>query len=196
MLADLAARIDTETRADRRVSLALSAALVLAVLVSRWPAPDTVAFVVLAVACGPLTVIDLRSHRLPDALTGPTAAAALVVLGLTVLIGPDTLADLGRAALGAFLLLAAYLALAIVRPGGLGLGDVKLAGVVGLYLAWCGWEAWFLGTFAAFTLGGLWALALLLARRATGTTAFAFGPFMLVGAAVAIGLDSAGAFSF
>ncbi len=49
----------------------------------------------------------------------------------------------------------------------MGFGDVKLAGVLGMYLGYLGWAHVFAGTFAAFLLGGLWSLALLAARRGT-----------------------------
>ena len=69
---------------------------------------------------------------------------------------------------------------------GMGFGDVKLAGVLGLYLGYLGWGHVFAGTFAAFLLGGLWGLVVLVARRANLGSAIPFGPFMLAGAAAAM----------
>jgi leader peptidase (prepilin peptidase)/N-methyltransferase len=68
----------------------------------------------------------------------------------------------------------------------MGLGDVKLAGVLGLYLGWLGWSSVLVGTFAGFLLGGVLGVALLLVRRASGRTAIPFGPFMLAGALLAV----------
>lgn len=68
----------------------------------------------------------------------------------------------------------------------MGFGDVKLAGVLGLYLGYLGWSHIFAGTFVAFLLGGLWSLFILAARRGTLRSAIPFGPFMLAGAAVAM----------
>jgi leader peptidase (prepilin peptidase)/N-methyltransferase len=70
----------------------------------------------------------------------------------------------------------------------MGFGDVKLAGVLGMYLGFLGWPHVFAGTFAAFLLGGLWSLALLVFRRGTLKSSIPFGPFMLAGAAAAMAL--------
>ena len=67
-----------------------------------------------------------------------------------------------------------------------GFGDVKLAGVLGMYLGYLSWGHLFAGTFLAFLLGGLWSLALLAARRGTLKSSIPFGPFMLAGAAAAM----------
>jgi leader peptidase (prepilin peptidase)/N-methyltransferase len=79
-----------------------------------------------------------------------------------------------------------YFVLRLVYPPGMGFGDVKLAGVLGMYLGYLGWGHVFAGTFAAFLLGGLWSIALLAARRGTLKSAIPFGPFMLAGAAAAM----------
>jgi leader peptidase (prepilin peptidase)/N-methyltransferase len=68
----------------------------------------------------------------------------------------------------------------------MGFGDVKLAGVLGMYLGFLGWGHVFAGTFAAFIFGGLWSLGLLVARRGTLQSAIPFGPFMLAGTAAAM----------
>jgi leader peptidase (prepilin peptidase)/N-methyltransferase len=64
----------------------------------------------------------------------------------------------------------------------MGMGDVKLAGVLGLFLGWLGWSELLVGAFAAFLLGGVVALALLAARRVTRSSGIPFGPWMLAGA--------------
>ena len=79
-----------------------------------------------------------------------------------------------------------YFVLRLIHPPGMGFGDVKLAGVLGLYLGYLGWSHVFAGTFAAFLLGGLWSLGILIARRGTLRSAIPFGPFMLAGAAAAM----------
>lgn len=186
MLAALAPRLTHELAVHRMPSALLALALGVGAILLRWPAPDTPAFTLLALACGPLVIIDARTHRLPDAITAPTAVLGAVLLTAAAAFGTPTLGDLSRAALGAVALGGAYLALALIRPGGLGLGDVKLAGILGLYLAWSGWSAVLWGTVAAFVLGGAWAIALLVAQRATRHTAVAFGPFMVAGAALAL----------
>jgi leader peptidase (prepilin peptidase)/N-methyltransferase len=68
----------------------------------------------------------------------------------------------------------------------MGFGDVKLAGLLGLYLGWLGWSPVWIGTLAGFLLGGLAGVALLVARRAHRRTAIPFGPSMLAGALLAV----------
>jgi leader peptidase (prepilin peptidase)/N-methyltransferase len=68
----------------------------------------------------------------------------------------------------------------------MGLGDVKLAGVLGLFLGFLGWAELVVGAFAGFVLGGLFAIGLLLSRRAGRTSGIPFGPWMVAGAWVGI----------
>ena len=79
-----------------------------------------------------------------------------------------------------------YFALAFLYPGGMGFGDVKLAGLLGLYLGWLGWSSVLVGTFTGFLLGGLVGVALLATRKATRRSAIPFGPAMLAGALLAV----------
>jgi leader peptidase (prepilin peptidase) / N-methyltransferase len=74
----------------------------------------------------------------------------------------------------------------LVYPGGMGFGDVKLAGLLGLYLGWLGWSSVWVGAFAGFLLGGLAGGGLLLAGRANRRTTIPFGPAMLAGALLAL----------
>ena len=165
------------------LAAACAVAAVLTLLVHGWRA-DLPAAVVLAVAGVLLTAEDLASHRLPNAVLAPTAVA----LGLLLLVATLTTGvwdALVRAAVAAVACGLGYLVLALLRPAGLGMGDVKLGALLGAWLGWLGWGAVVLGVLAGFVLGGVAGLVLILARRATRTTAIAFGPWMLLGAAVA-----------
>ena len=90
-------------------------------------------------------------------------------------------AALAGAALGAF-----YLALALWRPGELGLGDCKFAPLVGLALGWLSWSAVIEGALFGFLGAVLWFLPRALLHRVSRSTQVAFGPFMVIGALVAI----------
>ena len=68
----------------------------------------------------------------------------------------------------------------------MGLGDVKLAGILGMYLGYLSWEHLLLATLATFVLGGAYGIALIALRRATRKSHIPFGPFMVVGAAAAL----------
>ncbi|MCH6471134.1 prepilin peptidase [Sinomonas terrae] len=136
-----------------------------------------------------LAVIDIRSHLLPNRIVLPSYWAALP-LALAAAIGSAGVAfDVGailRVLGSGAVLWAVYFVLRVVYPAGMGFGDVKLAGVLGLYLGFLSWEHLLWGTAAAFLLGGLYGVVLIVLRRATGKTAIPFGPFMLVGAALAL----------
>ncbi len=87
-----------------------------------------------AVACGiPLIVYDVREHRLPNRLTGAAAALILLVAFIAALVSGSWQRWWPMLLTGAVMLLGGYL-LAVLAPTGLGLGDVKLFGVLGLGL--------------------------------------------------------------
>jgi leader peptidase (prepilin peptidase)/N-methyltransferase len=68
----------------------------------------------------------------------------------------------------------------------MGLGDVKLAGVLGLYTGFLGWGAWAVALFGGFLFGGVVSIALVLAGRAGRKSKVPFGPFMVAAAMVAV----------
>jgi leader peptidase (prepilin peptidase)/N-methyltransferase len=156
-------------------------------------------FAVMAVR---LTVIDVRHHLLPNRIVFPSYAVAGVLLLAAALAGAAGPTDGGqgtngtlpgllavpalRVVAGAAILWLFYFLLRFAYPPGMGFGDVKLAGVLGMYLGYLGWGHLFAGTFLAFLLGGLWSLALLAARRGTLKSSIPFGPFMLAGTAAAM----------
>ena len=144
-----------------------------------------VAFLYLGAISLALALIDLDVARLPDVIVLPAYVVGPVLLGASSFLAGD-LVPIARAALGALILATAYFALAIARPGGMGFGDVKLAGALGFFLAWLGWDALAVGALSAFILGGAFGAVLMLARRAGRRTAIPFGPWMLAGAWVGI----------
>ena len=135
------------------------------------------AYLVFAAAAVALALIDLDVHRLPNAIVLPSYP----VLALLLAAGAD-LDSLARAGLGAVLLFLVFLLVALAAPGAMGLGDVKLAGVVGGLTAYLSWGALLTAAFGAFVLGSVVGLALLAGHQAGRRTAIPFGPFMLVGA--------------
>ena len=151
-----------------------------------WAVPAYLYLAAIAVA---LALIDLDVHRLPDAIVLPAYPVAIVLLGLASW-SPGGVSDwsaLVRALIGGAALFAFYFVLAVAYPAGMGFGDVKLAGVLGLYLAWIGWGALVIGAFAAFLVGGVFSIGLLVAGKATRKSGIPFGPWMLAGAAIGIG---------
>ncbi len=137
--------------ASEGVAEAISAALLLA------------AFLYFAAISVALSAIDIDVHRLPNAIVLPAYAVGAVLLGGSALLTAD-LVGLARMAAGAGVLVLFYLILALVRPGGMGMGDVKLAGVIGLFLGAIGWGPLIVGVFAAFLLGGLFGIGLMITK--------------------------------
>lgn len=132
-----------------------------------------------------LAAIDVEHHRLPDAIVLPSYP----VVGLLLLVASWVDGEWSRlllAAIGGAGLWALYFVLAVAKPGGMGFGDVKLAGVLGMALGWSGWGTLAVGSFTAFLVGGVVAIALVVARRATRTSRVPFGPWMVVGALVGL----------
>lgn len=131
-----------------------------------------------------LAITDLRSHRLPNALVLPLyPAAAVVCVARAVDLG--AVWPVVSGAVGGLVLFAAYLLLRRFG-GGVGGGDVKLAGAVGMLAGSVDPVAPVVATALAFVGAGVVAAVLIASHRATRSTRIPFGPFMIAGAAVAI----------
>jgi leader peptidase (prepilin peptidase) / N-methyltransferase len=148
---------------------------------------STVVFTVFALLCVLLAFVDVAVRRLPDLLTAPLAAIGVVGLGTASYLSRDATPFL-RGLIGAALAGGFFLALAWIRPDGtgMGLGDAKLAGVLGLYLGWLGWKDLVLGFFAGTFVAALFAVTLVATGRADRKASIPYGPFLLLGAAVAL----------
>lgn len=143
-----------------------------------------VAYLYFAAVSVALALIDLDTHRLPNAIVLPS----FVVLGGLFAAAAAMTGDFGSlvtALVGAIALAGLYMLPALIRPGAMGMGDVKLAGVIGLALGWLGVPELLVGAFAGVFLGGIFAVGLLLAGRAR-RTAVPYGPWLLAGAWVGI----------
>jgi len=148
----------------------------------RWALPGFLYFAAIAIA---LALIDLDTHRLPNTIVLPS----YLVLGLALTLAAvfaDSPAALVRALIGGMALYGLYFVVAWCYPRGMGFGDVKLAGLIGGVLGYLSFSALLVGACAGFLLGGLYATAALALRRAVLKTAVPYGPFMLLGAFVAI----------
>src|SRR6266496_35095 len=166
----------------------LATTLLWALLALRvWPSHPAAlpAYLALGLACVVLVAIDVDSRLLPDRITYPAFGLVAVLLLVASLVEHD-LGRMPRALEAAGVAGAFMLALALLEPGGLGLGDVKFALVLGLALGWLGWGAVVAGFVAAFLLGGLAALTALLILRAGRKTQLPFGPWLALGTLLAV----------
>jgi leader peptidase (prepilin peptidase)/N-methyltransferase len=183
-LRDAAARPTTVRVA---VTVLLLAALLAGALLFTGVRPATVAFAWAAGAAVVLASVDLLAHRLPDRVTYPTYAVCAVALTVDAAV-LDAWEPLVRALIAAAAVFAVAVTAAAVSPEGLGFGDVKLLGLVGLLLGWVGWGVLLAGVFLGLVTGGLVSLFLLVTRRAGWRTALPFGPPLLGGAVLALAL--------
>ncbi|MHB1491597.1 MAG: prepilin peptidase [Cellulomonas sp.] len=186
---------DCRARISRRYPLVEGATGVLFVLVAvrflgagslAWAVP---AYLYLAAIAVILTLIDIDTHRLPNAIVLPSIPVMLTLLGAASAVTGEW-SRLVTSVLAGVILFVLYAAMVVAYPRGMGLGDVKLAAVVGLALGWLGWGPLAVGAFAAFLLGGGFSIVLLVLRRANRKTALPFGPWMLAGAGVGIAVGA------
>jgi leader peptidase (prepilin peptidase) / N-methyltransferase len=131
-----------------------------------------------------LAVIDLREKLLPNRILLPGGIGAAVLLAVAAAVDGAWPALL-RAGLAAALCFAVLLVMALLAPAGLGMGDVKLAALLGLMLGWLGWPVVLLGFFLGFVGQAVAGLALLVLRKAGRSTELPFGPALLAGALLA-----------
>lgn len=143
-----------------------------------------VGFLYLAAVSIALALIDLDTRRLPNVLVLPIYAVGAVLFTIAAALSGAWVA-LAMAGIGMAVLGLGYLLIAVIRPGGMGMGDVKLAGALGLFLGWLGPETLIVGTIAGFLLGGGAGVVLLL-RGAGRKASLAFGPWLIAGAWIGI----------
>jgi leader peptidase (prepilin peptidase) / N-methyltransferase len=168
----------------RLVHLACAALFVAAALRFGW-SPALPAWLVLFAGLLAIAVIDLEHYIVPNRILIPLTAAAVPLLALAVLGDDAGPADLLRGLLGGVAGLTAMLALNLISPRGMGMGDVKMSFVLGLYLGFLGWGEVVLGFFAAFVFGALIGVALIALKRRGRKDAVPFGPFLAAGTVLA-----------
>lgn len=149
------------------------------------PVAQLPAYLVFAAVGVALALIDLDVRRLPDVLTLPSYPVGIVLLGIASAVHHDAW-SFERALIGMAALFAFYFTVAMISPKGMGFGDVKLSGVIGLHLAWLGWDELVVGAFAAFVVGAVVGIGLIVLGGGGRKTKVPFGPFMLAGALLGV----------
>jgi leader peptidase (prepilin peptidase)/N-methyltransferase len=157
---------------------ALTAALCVGAVLVHHSASAIALSIVLILLVVPIALIDLEYRIIPNRLTALGAVLALAIgLALDPACEPERL--IAAAAAGGFFLLAA-----LAYPGGMGMGDVKLAAMMGLFLGASVAAALLIALLAGVALG-----AVVIARKGARDgrkTAVPFGPFLALGALVAV----------
>jgi leader peptidase (prepilin peptidase)/N-methyltransferase len=148
----------------------------------RWVLPAYLWFTGVTLV---LILTDLDHQRIPNRILYPGATVATVLLVFGAL-GDGAATGFFRAVAGGALYFTVLFLVALAARGGFGFGDVKLAFLLGEFLAYRSWAALWAGVFLAVFIGGLAALALLVSRRKGRKEAIPFGPALVLGAWLAI----------
>ncbi|MHB8682645.1 MAG: prepilin peptidase [Acidimicrobiales bacterium] len=170
----------------RALALAAVGAAVLGAFGARFGADVALApFAVLALGLLALSAVDLERYLIPNRIVYPTLAvvAPLLVVASAV---DHRWGSLGRAAIAGAVAFAGFFAVHLAVPRGMGFGDVRLAGLIGLATGWLGLGHAFVGFFAAFVLGAVIGIGVMVATGGGRKTRIPFGPFLAAGAVVAV----------
>ncbi|MGE0795136.1 MAG: A24 family peptidase [Acidimicrobiia bacterium] len=157
-------------------------AAVAADLGTDWAVP---AFLVLAACLVAVSFIDIERFLVPNRVLVATLVLAVPLLVAAAAVD-DRWDDLGRAGIGALLAFGSLLLLNLLNPRYMGMGDVKLAFVLGLFLGWLGLGLVAVGLFLGFVLGSVGGLALIAAGIRTRKDHIPFAPFLAAGTMVAV----------
>jgi leader peptidase (prepilin peptidase) / N-methyltransferase len=164
---------------------ALASGIVAAVLAASVGWSSSLLFLVPLAPIGVvLALVDWRTTLLPTRVIAPTYAVTIVAV-LVAALAEHSRDGLVHAALGWAVMGGIFFVLWYIYPRGLGYGDVRLSGVLGIALGYLGWPELLTGVYGSFLLGGVGG-ALLSLLRIVNRKRFPFGPFMLVAAVVAV----------
>jgi leader peptidase (prepilin peptidase)/N-methyltransferase len=131
-----------------------------------------------------LMLIDIDTHLLPSSIMYRAIAVAIPLLTLAAFT--DDTGSISTMFLGALIMWVLMKTLEVLSRGDLGGGDVRLALLLGLYTGWLSLEHVAIAVVAGFAAAGLFALVLVVLRRAGRRTHIAFGPFLIAGALLAV----------
>jgi leader peptidase (prepilin peptidase)/N-methyltransferase len=146
------------------------------------PRPELLPLMLVGVLGVLLGAVDVAVERLPDVLVLPGVAVAVVAFGVIAAL-TSSWGSWGRAVAAGLAYMVGYFVLALLPGGQLGLGDVKLAALLGLCLGWFGWPLLVAGVLLPWLVNAPVALVLLVRR---GGGSMPFGPAMLVGAGLSL----------
>lgn len=156
-------------------------------------AVSAIVYVLFAAGSVALAVIDARTKLLPNRIVFPLYGIGLAGFGgITALLhNGSVVTHLVTAIVAAAALFGIFYAIAMFGP--MGYGDVKLAGVIGLYLGWLGIPVVFAGILLGTVAAALAALGIVVVRSARHQpwrrTEIPYGPYLLLGAWIAILLN-------
>ena len=147
-----------------------------------WALP---AFLVLTAALVALSMIDLDTYRLPTPIIYTTIAISLPLLALAALLDGDA-RGIVEALAGGAIAFGLLFVIHLISPRGMGFGDVRLAGLLGLFLGWIELPMVGVGLFLGFLLAAVVGIGLMIAGRRGRRDRVPFGPFLAAGALLAV----------
>jgi len=153
-----------------------------AVIGERWVLVAYLWFVAVTLT---LTLTDLDRKLIPNRILFPGFGIAVSLLAVAALLDRSW-GDLGRALGGSVGYFGFLLLVALLSRHGFGMGDVKLGALLGAFLAFEGWSILVVGALGAFILGGVVSILLLTLRVKGRKDSIPFGPYLVLGAYVAI----------
>lgn len=172
-------RLGALPRLRVRMATAALTAVVCAAFAARFADSAALpAFLLLTVLGTQLARIDASRHLLPNPLVAALFIGGVLLLSIAALSDRHA-GQLINSLLGALILFAGYFILGLVSPGSIGMGDVKLAAPVGLYLGYLGWSHLFYGGLLGFVANGLVTVVIISSKRRDTAREVAHGPSML-----------------
>jgi leader peptidase (prepilin peptidase)/N-methyltransferase len=147
-----------------------------------WALP---AFCVFLASLLAISLIDVEHYIVPNRIIYPTLALCIPLLVLAAALGNrwDWLAEAAVGGVAGFL---GLFIIHVVQPRGMGFGDVRLAGVIGMMLGWLGLGHVALGLFLGFVMAAVIGIALIAIKVRSRKDAIPFGPFLAAGAALTV----------
>jgi len=146
---------------------------------------EMVAYGLMIAMCIEQSIIDYTTHRLPRGVTFRAAIIGGPLLALAA-INHDDNGRIGVMFASFIVTLVLFALLAALSKGGIGGGDVRLAPVLAMFIGWLGASHVYIGLGSGFILGGIATAGMLITRRASSSTRIAFGPFLCIGAVIAL----------
>jgi leader peptidase (prepilin peptidase)/N-methyltransferase len=143
------------------------------------------AYGLMCAMCVEQSLIDITTHRLTRSVTMRAAFIGGPLLSIAA-IANNQPGKIGVMALSFTATLLTFMALSLASKRGIGAGDVRLAAVLAMFLGYLGAQYVFQGLALGFMLGGVFALLLLISRKATRNTRIAFGPYICIGAVAVV----------
>ncbi len=170
----------------RPAVLGAVSALVLAGFAARFGADVVLAaYAVFGLSMVAVSAVDFERWIIPNRIVYPTLALLLPLFVVASAVD-HRWGSLGRAAASAAIAFAGFYVLHVAVPRGMGFGDVRLSGLIGLATGWLGYGHAFVAFFAAFILGSVVGIAVIVVTGGNRKSKIPFGPFLAAGAVITI----------